>query len=76
MTSAVSMVTSLMQVPSCIDGTAATIAFANWHPRFGLAINHLRSLFSGLVQVCVGCGLSRIRDFDTVLAPPRAAGGH
>ena len=42
-TSAMSMVTSLLQVPSRIDGTAAIIAFANWHRKFGLVINHLRS---------------------------------
>ena len=37
-----------MQVPSGIDGSAATIAFATYHRRFESAINHLRSAVFGV----------------------------
>ena len=46
-TSAMSMVMSLMQVPSGIGGSAVTIALTTWHRRFGSAINRLRSAVFG-----------------------------
>ena len=41
----------LMQVPSGIGGSAATIAFATWHRRFGSVINRLRSASFGVSLV-------------------------
>ena len=41
----------LMQVPSGIDDSAATIAFATWYRRFGPVINHLRSAVFGVSLV-------------------------
>ena len=51
MTSAMSGAMSPMQVPSGISGRASTIAFANWHRRFGSVINHLRSASFGVSLV-------------------------
>ena len=51
MTSAMSVVTSPMQVPSGNGDSASTIAFATWHRRFGLVINHLRSASFGVSLV-------------------------
>ena len=51
MTSAISVAMSLMQVPSGIGGSAATIAFATWHRRFGSAINRLRLAVFGVSLV-------------------------
>ena len=89
MTAAMSVATSLMQVPSGIGGHATTIVFATWYRRFGPAINHLRSAVSGvslalslfvrfvaLMRTCVGCGLWRTRDCKPILVPPKRVGGH
>ena len=51
MTSAMSVAMSLMQVTSGMGGSAATIAFATWHQRFGSAINRLRSAVFGVSLV-------------------------
>ena len=59
MTSAVSVTMSLMQVPSGIAGSAATIAFVTWYQRFGSATNRLRSAVFGVSLV-----LSLFLQFD------------
>ena len=51
LTSAMSMAMSLMQVPSEIDGSASTVAFATCHRRFGSVINRLRSASFGVSLV-------------------------
>ena len=51
MTSAMSVAMSLMQVPSGIGSSAATIAFATWRRRFESAINRLRSAAFGVSLV-------------------------
>ena len=51
MTSAMGVTTSLMQVPSGIGGSVATIAFAVWNRRFGSAINRLRPAVVGVSLV-------------------------
>ena len=43
MTSAISVAKSLAQMPSGVGGSAAIIAFAIWHRRFGSVINRRRS---------------------------------
>ena len=48
MTSAMSVAMSPMQVTSRIGDSAAAIAFATWHRRFGSAINRLRSAVFGV----------------------------
>ena len=68
MTSAMSVAMSLMQVPSEIGGSAVTIAFATWHPRFGSAINRLRSAVFGVslelfLFLRFGADLRRMRTF-------------
>ena len=45
MTSVMSVLMSLVQVPSRIVGGAEIIAFASWHRRFGPVINRRRSAF-------------------------------
>ena len=47
MTPTMSVVMSLMQVPSGIGGSTSTIAFATWNRRFGSVINRLRSASFG-----------------------------
>ena len=47
MISAMSVAMLLMQVPSGIGGSAATIAFATWHRRFGSTIDRLTSAVFG-----------------------------
>ena len=87
MTSTMSVAMSLMQMPSGVDGSAATIAFASWHRRIGSAINRLRSAvfgvslvlsvsFYGLVPTCEGCGLPRIRNCDPILVLVKGADGY
>ena len=43
MTSVMSVALLLMQVPSRVGVSAATIAFVTWHRKFGSAINRLGS---------------------------------
>ena len=50
MRSTMSVAMSLMQVPSGIDESAATIVFATWHQRYGSVINRLRSASFGYLQ--------------------------
>ena len=68
MTSAISVAMSLMQVMSGICGSAATIAFATWHRKFGSAIEHLRSTVFGVSLI----PLSLIDRFDEDLRGMRA----
>ena len=68
MKSAMSVAMSLMQVPSGIGGSASTIAFANWHRRFGSVINRLRSAGFGVSVVLsfflrFGADLGGMRSF-------------